>query len=563
MPKQSRVITFIGIALVVVAAALSLVAGESHPDPAEASSLPAGALDAAETGRGKSSKSKPDGALGPGPGYWLAGADGGVFAYGRAHFAGGAAGKAVSPIAGIAATPAGRGYWLAGRDGAVFGFGEAKFLGGVNGKVNSPVVAIVGTPSGKGYWLAGADGGMFAFGDARFYGALAGKPLNQPIVAMAATPTGDGYWLVAKDGGVFAFGDASFQGGTAGLKLNRGIVSITPTLSGRGYWLTGADGGVFGYGDAGYHGSAIGVNPSAPIIGLARTKSGKGYWLAGADGGVFAYGDAGYYGAPIEDGVRTRITALAAGSGTDVRHHPQTLAGTFGWDISWPQCHMLDRLPNGGYAFAIIGVNDGHQFSENKCLKEEYNWALRHGSVASLYVNVNWPSRADEPRMFELTGGVCAPGPDQLPCMATEWGRRGALDSIAIAKRNHVSAPMWWLDVETMNRWSADQGLNALVVAGAKAVYEEHGIRVGIYSTGYQFRLITGDYQPRVPTWVAGPQSAAEAPAACRMEKSFGGGVPWLVQFPNGLDGNILCEPGAKELLRAFRLPPPPAVPEY
>lgn len=36
-----------------------------------------------------------------------------------------------APITGIAATPTGKGYWLVGADGGVFAFGDAQFLGNV------------------------------------------------------------------------------------------------------------------------------------------------------------------------------------------------------------------------------------------------------------------------------------------------------------------------------------------------------------------------------------------------------------------------------------------------
>jgi hypothetical protein len=500
--------------------------------------------------------------LRPGPGYWLAGADGGVFAYGRAHFAGAAAAQPLrSGISGMAATPSGQGYWLVARDGGVFAFGDAPFLGAPAGSrpLNSSTVAVASSPSGQGYWIGGSDGGVFAYGDAPFLGGLASAPLNQPIVSMAATPTGQGYWLVARDGGVFAFGDAPFLGGAAGAALNRGVVSIAATPSGHGYWLTGADGGVFAYGDAGYFGSALGANPAAPIVGLAPTRSGTGYWVAGADGGVFAFGDAGYYGAASEDGTNARVVAVAAGIGSDVRTQARALSGTFGWDVSWPQCGS--KLPAGGYAYAIVGVTHGHQFSENPCLASEYRWALRHGSVASLYVNVNWPSRAEEPELAARMADVC--GAHDLPCQLYWWGRRGSEHALAAANAHHISAPMWWLDVETTNRWSPDPALNTVIVKGARDGMELAHVRVGVYSSPYQWQMITGDYAPGLPTWVAGPMDAAGAQASCAEDRSFGGGAPWLVQFPNGLDGNILCEAGVHGLLGSFRTPPPPAVPEF
>jgi hypothetical protein len=49
----------------------------------------------------------------------------------------------VKPIIGIAANARGTGYWLAGADGGVFAFGGAPFLGSLGGQdLNRPVFAI-------------------------------------------------------------------------------------------------------------------------------------------------------------------------------------------------------------------------------------------------------------------------------------------------------------------------------------------------------------------------------------------------------------------------------------
>ncbi|MDA8279290.1 MAG: hypothetical protein M0Z63_02510, partial [Actinomycetota bacterium] len=72
-----------------------------------------------------------------------------------------------SPVVGIAPTPDGGGYWLVGADGGVFSFGDASYAGSMAAThLNSPVVGIAPTPDGGGYWLVGADGGVFSFGDA-------------------------------------------------------------------------------------------------------------------------------------------------------------------------------------------------------------------------------------------------------------------------------------------------------------------------------------------------------------------------------------------------------------
>ncbi|HXW35295.1 MAG TPA: hypothetical protein VEJ87_12010 [Acidimicrobiales bacterium] len=223
-------------------------------------------------------------------GYWLASADGGVFAFGDAGFYNSMAGIPLSaPVVTIAATPDGGGYWLAASDGGIFSFGDARFYGSMGGHhLNQPVVGMTPTPDGLGYWLVASDGGIFSFGDARFYGSMGGRQLNQPVVGMAATPDGHGYWLVASDGGIFAFGDAGFHGSMGGHHLNQPVVGMTATPDGLGYWLVASDGGIFSFGDAPFRGSTGSERLVAPVVGMT-SPSGSGYWLIAADGGVFSF----------------------------------------------------------------------------------------------------------------------------------------------------------------------------------------------------------------------------------------------------------------------------------
>src|SRR5215469_1128765 len=53
-----------------------------------------------------------------------------------------------------ASPPAGHGYWLAGADGGVFSFGGAQFYGSTGSLVlQRPIVGIAATPNRLGYWL--------------------------------------------------------------------------------------------------------------------------------------------------------------------------------------------------------------------------------------------------------------------------------------------------------------------------------------------------------------------------------------------------------------------------
>lgn len=68
-------------------------------------------------------------------------------------------------------TPSGKGYWLFGADGGVFTYGDAGFYGSASAvKLTKPIIAARVTPSGKGYYLIGGDYGVFTYGDAVFLG---------------------------------------------------------------------------------------------------------------------------------------------------------------------------------------------------------------------------------------------------------------------------------------------------------------------------------------------------------------------------------------------------------
>ena len=185
------------------------------------------------------------------------------------------------------------GYYLVGADGGIFSF-DAQFYGSTGGQhLNEPIVGMAVMPGGDGYYLVASDGGVFNYGSARFYGSLGSLHLNKPIVGMALTADGAGYWLVASDGGVFSFGDAIFYGSTGGMRINAPVVGMAATPDGKGYYLVGADGGIYNYGAAPFYGSAGNLVLNKPIVGMAVPTEG-GYYLVGSDGGVFSY--------PVTDG---------------------------------------------------------------------------------------------------------------------------------------------------------------------------------------------------------------------------------------------------------------------
>jgi hypothetical protein len=251
------------------------------------------------------------------PGYYLAGSDGGVFAFGAAPFIGSLPGLGVhvNNIVRMRPTPDERGYWMVGSDGAVYAFGDAGFFGslpGVGVHVNDVVSMsyhMNAAGQADGYWLVGANGAVYAFGGADYHGGLPGLGITPslPIIGMVPSGTGSGYFLVGRDGGVFAIGNNAFAGSLPGLGVHvSNIVDIRVFPGGHGYWLVGSDGGVFAFGANPTFpgGGGFAQNGSLPalgisvnnIVGMDNTASNvfgnalPGYRLIGSDGGVFAFG---------------------------------------------------------------------------------------------------------------------------------------------------------------------------------------------------------------------------------------------------------------------------------
>ena len=133
------------------------------------------------------------------------------------------------------ALPSGTGYFMLGADGGIFAFpisNPTLFQGSLPGLgviLNSPAVGIVPDPDGTGYWIIASDGGAFGFA-APFRGSLPGLGItpNNPIIGMVAF--GNGYLQVATDGGVFNFSDQVFSGSLPQLGIipNTPIIAITP-----------------------------------------------------------------------------------------------------------------------------------------------------------------------------------------------------------------------------------------------------------------------------------------------------------------------------------------------
>jgi hypothetical protein len=214
-------------------------------------------------------------------GYWLDASDGGVFSFGDTQFYGSIPGLGLhpagsglpnslnAPIVGMVPSHDQGGYFMVASDGGVFAFGDAHFAGscpGIGG-CSGAAVAVMPDASGNGYWLVTATGHIYTFGDATYYGAPG--PQSSPITSAVATPDGAGYYILDADGQVFAYGDANGTLGSVPAGSTGGFnpaSAIFATSDNGGYWVADAMGDVYSFGDAPYDGGMGGTHLNGPII---------------------------------------------------------------------------------------------------------------------------------------------------------------------------------------------------------------------------------------------------------------------------------------------------------
>jgi hypothetical protein len=171
-----------------------------------------------------------------------------------------------------------------------------------------------------------------------------------------------------------------------------------------------------------------------------------------------------------------------------------------------------------------------------------------------------WPrSGTKDPALCTDNGSRTDPG------CAYNYGWHAAADALTTGKKlgRTVLGHTWWLDVETTNTWNGDGTSNTAVVQGMYDYLRSHGVaRVGVYSTSYQWKKITGAYTtssagdyrtawaphftPRyslhsAPLWVATRATSTTARKMC--STSFTGAPTRMVQFLglDGFDTNLTC----------------------
>lgn len=265
----------------------------------------------------------------------------------------------------------------------------------------------------------------------------------------------------------------------------------------------------------------------------------------------------------------------------------QAVELNYGYDVSYPQGNRVNSLPIPG-PFTVVGVNGGRAYYANEYLSALLEWA---GPNAELYLNTgnpgpvvrNWETA---PRLQTWPVGISAQSPagnqtcdslvpDSLAC-AYVYGYLAAQDSFAKAKTvfdakgwGNLTARTWWLDVETVNSWRGlnrdgayfvDQGLSQAASQALNVEYIKGSVyflrsvaqvqTVGIYSTSYQWGLITGgnvsDFSDLISWHAIGGGATAEtrAKTLCETQPGFTGGQKVRVQYIDNsldLDVNVPC----------------------
>jgi hypothetical protein len=339
---------------------------------------------------------------------------------------------------------------------------------------------------------------------------------------------------------------------------------------------------------------------SAPVVSIGAAPSGHGYWLALANGRLYNYGDAPFLGslahrAPKKPAKVVQIIPTIAVAGAGKSKIPPHV---FGYDVSNYQCtkrgstSAKSDLPTSS-PYTIIEVSGWLDSANNSCLTALAAWANsaqgKNGAAYQLYLFTNSPGTGAAATAVYANGprGVCdlQVGNAKSVCIAYNYGYNGAKDSYAYASSKGVKSSVWWVDVEgtTLSKsmfsdlshgmyWGNNTALNAQTVQGAIDALRQQGVTVGLYSTSFQWPLITGGLVPLgpvVPLWIAGapltnpPYNANYSPpsilaswcAGTATYKGptgknilFAGGVPWLLQetpgvaaSPYGLDPNYSC----------------------
>lgn len=252
------------------------------------------------------------------------------------------------------------------------------------------------------------------------------------------------------------------------------------------------------------------------------------------------------------------LTVAALGASNALAVRPVSdITILLGNDISWPQCKKSFPTKQ---AFGIVGVNNGLANTTNPCLSSQLKWADKSSGgtgqdKAALYVNTAnpglkgtfWPySNSYNGMTIGNPYGTC--NHQNNAACAYIYGYAKAYDDATIRGVATPTKYTWWLDVETVNSWQSNTTANRADLEGMTAYFQALGVRkIGIYSTGYQWRQIVGEVGSNsnlyaLPSWLAGASSEVSAMQSCELPPLTSGSQVVLTQFTSGRsDYNFSC----------------------
>jgi hypothetical protein len=265
----------------------------------------------------------------------------------------------------------------------------------------------------------------------------------------------------------------------------------------------------------------------------------------------------------IPQGTKTVVTNAAGMSAAGTLKSSSSAAsksdGTpaTGYDVSWPECG--GAMPPSS-SVAIVGVDDGHLFSQNPCFDQELAWAST-ASEQGLYMVVDSPIGWTSPHVLQYAyhgpAGDCTAS--EYACLSFNWGYNAATYAVQWAESQGADTSQWWLDTElptstsidppgadcyAPNFWVCDPTYNDIVIQAAAAVLHADGKTVGVYSTKTQWQSITAGMPFAGPIWIAG----YDHPAATYCDPAnastywFALSEPQLVQsLPTTFDPDTDC----------------------
>lgn len=221
-----------------------------------------------------------------------------------------------------------------------------------------------------------------------------------------------------------------------------------------------------------------------------------------------------------------------------------------GADVSWPECPkgmgIPSRptegkpMPGAANRFVVLGLTNGPAFSRNPCLANQVVWAKRHHQLTAAYAVTTFPTTAQ----LASYGSKGPYGVRSVTARLRNVGWAQAKLAVTTMRAAALTTPIVWMDIEEypVAPWSKNRTNNRAVLEGAMAAYRNSGLRVGFYSTRYQWNVIVGAARYGAPEWhTAGQTSMSAALRGCSA-RSFQGGPTIMAQWWDAVsDHDLLC----------------------